>query len=79
MQAALRLNTWVKPGGKIEVADTQLPAGKPVDVIILFPQQADASPRSVVDILAEAPGHLVFPSVEEVDTYIQEEREAWER
>ncbi len=39
----------------------------------------DASRRSVVDILAEAPGHLAFQTAEEVDAYLQEERYGWER
>jgi len=50
-----------------------------VDVIVLFPQEADVSRRSVVDVLAEAPGHLAFHSAEEVDAYVREERDAWER
>jgi hypothetical protein len=79
MQAALRLTTWVQPGGKIEVSDTQLPAGESVDVIVLFPQPEDTARRSVVDILAEAPGHLAFDTAEEVDAYLREERDAWER
>ena len=79
MQAALRLTTWVQPGGKIEISDTQLPTGKPVDVIVLFTQLEDATRRSVVDILAEAPGHLAFQPAEEVDAYLREERNAWER
>jgi hypothetical protein len=77
MQAALRLTTLVQPGGKIEITDSQLPDGQAVDVILLFPQQADASRRSVVEVLAEAPGHLAFQNAEEVDTYLREERDAW--
>jgi hypothetical protein len=79
MQAALRMTTWVQPGGKIEVTDKQLPAGESVDVIVLFPQPADTSRRSIVDVLAEAPGHLAFQTAEEVDAYLREERDAWER
>ncbi len=33
--------------------------------------------KSVVDVLAEAPGHLAFQTAEEVDAYISEERDAW--
>ena len=35
--------------------------------------------RSAVDILAEAPGQLLFKSAKEVDDYIKEERASWER
>ncbi len=79
MQAALRLTGTVQPGGRVEVSSPQLPSGKVVDVIVLFPREADSSRRSVMDILAEAPGRLVFQTAEEVDAYIQEERDAWGR
>ncbi len=78
MQTAVRITAAVQLGGKIEIADSQLPAGRPVDVIVLFPQESDISRRSVVDVLAEAPGHLAFQIAEEVDAYIREERDAWD-
>lgn len=79
MQAAVRMTTRVQPGGKIEVTDTQLPTGKSVDVIVLFPQPEDTIRRSIIDVLSEAPGHLAFKNAEEVEAYIREERDAWER
>src|SRR5437762_10558477 len=41
--------------GKIEVTDSQLPAGEQVELIVLFPQP-DPTRRSIVDVLSEAPG-----------------------
>ena len=79
MQTSLRMTTWVQAGGKIEITDAQLPVGTAVDVIVLFPQPADTPRRSIVDVLAEAPGHLAFQTAEEVDAYLCEERDAWER
>lgn len=79
MQAAVRMTATVQPGGKIEVADTQLPTGQAVEVIVLLPAPPTASRRSVVDVLAEASGHLAFQTAQEVDTYLREERDAWER
>ena len=79
MEAVLRLTTRVQPGGKIEITDSQLPAGNLVDLLVLFPQPTDSSRRSVVDIIAEAPGHLAFQNSAEADAYIQEERDAWKR
>ena len=35
--------------------------------------------RSAVDILAEAPGYLVFKSAADVAAYLKEEKEAWGR
>jgi hypothetical protein len=79
MQAALRITSKVQPGGKIEVVNTYLPVGATVDVIVLVPQPTDTSRRSVIDVLAEAPGHLAFQTAEEVDAYLREERNAWAR
>ena len=78
MQAALRLTTRVQPGGKIEVSDSQLPSGEPVDVIVLFQQPGGAARRSIVDVLTEAPGHLAFQTADEVDAHLREERDAWD-
>ncbi len=79
MQTALRLTSTVQPGGRVEVSNPQLPAGKSVEIIVLFTQEAQVVRRSIVDVLAEAPGHLAFQTAEEVDAYIREERDAWER
>ncbi len=78
MQTALRLTGTVQPGGRVEVSSPQLPSGKAVDVIVLFPREAESSRRSVMDVLAEAPGPLAFQTAEEVDAHVQEERDAWE-
>jgi hypothetical protein len=79
MQAALRVKTTVLPGGRIEVTDPQLPSGQAVDVIVLFPEPPTTPRRSVVDVLAEAPGRILFRTPEDVDAYLREERDAWER
>ncbi|NCC33523.1 MAG: hypothetical protein EOM24_16130 [Chloroflexia bacterium] len=79
MQAALRLITEVQPGGKIEVVDAQLPDGVPVEVIVLLPPTPTVPRRSILAVLADAPGHLAFQTAEEVDAYLKRERDAWER
>jgi hypothetical protein len=61
------------------MSDTQLPAGEPIDVVVLFPEPDDSTRRSVMDVLAEAPGHLTFQTAEDVDAYLREERDAWDR
>ena len=43
------------------------------------PPRTNMTRRSVVDVLAEAPGHLVFQNADEVDVYISSERDAWVR
>ena len=78
MQAALHLTTTVHPGGRIEVTDAQLPAGERVEIIVLFPR-SDTTRRSVVEVLSEAPGGILFHTAEDVETYLREERQSWER
>lgn len=79
MQTAVRLKGTVQPGGRVEVISPQLPAGETVEVIVLFARESADVRRSVMDILAESPGHLAFQTPEDVDAYIQEERSAWDR
>ena len=33
--------------------------------------------RSVVDVLEEAPGHRIFHSSDDVDHYVESERQSW--
>lgn len=77
MQKVLQVRTTVQPGGKIEIVDEGLPVGESVDVVV---RQSSASERrSIVDILDEAPGHLVFTSAADVAAYLAEEKDAWGR
>ena len=77
MQTVVRLTGTVQPGGRVEVSSPQLPTGKSVEVIVLFPQETNVERRSVTDVLAEATGHLAFQTADEVDIYIRKERDAW--
>jgi hypothetical protein len=79
MKHVLHVKTNVLPGGKIEVTDQALPDGEEVEVIVLLPEPATATRRSAMDILAEAPGHRQFKTKADVDIYLQQEREAWDR
>lgn len=76
MQKALHLKTTVLPGGRIEIVDQALPVGESVDVVVSQPP--DSAGRSALDILAEAPGHLVFETAEDVASYLKEERDSWD-
>ncbi len=67
----------VQAGGKVEFDCPELEPGETVEVVVLR-SPAEAR-RSVVDILAEAPGNRLFQTAAEVDAYIQEERMSWER
>ena len=79
MVNALHRKIPVLPGGRIELTDEALPAGELVEVIILLPSPVETSPRSALDILAEAPGQRLFKTAADVDNYLRQEREAWDR
>ncbi len=77
MEKALHIRTTVQPGGKVEIASPELEAGQTVDVVVT--RSSSTERRSVVDILAEAPGGLVFKTAADVAAYLNEEKEAWGR
>ncbi len=77
MQKALRIRTTVQAGGKVEIASLELEAGQTVDVVVT--RSSSTERRSVVDILAEAPGHRLFKTAADVAAYLAEEKEAWGR
>ena len=81
MQSALRMTATVREGGKVECIAPQLPVNTEVDVIILFPTSHDmtlpTAKRSVLDIIADAPGQQLFKTPEDVEQYMDEEHGAW--
>ena len=77
MQKALHITTKVLPGGRIEIVDQKLPVGESVDVVVLH--SLGSEQLSTVDILKGAPGRHLFKSVEEVESYLEDERASWDR
>ena len=77
MQSARRIKATVQEGGRIEVSAPDLKPGIAVEVAI-YPTNGNKSRRSVLEILAEAPGHRVFKTAQEVDAYVQAERDSWD-
>ena len=77
MQKPLHIRTTVQPGGKVEIVSRELEAGQSVDVVV--PRSSSTERCSVVDILAEAPGHRLFKTAKEVGDYVREERASWGR
>ena len=80
MSAVIHREAVVGPDGVIEIAAPELQPGQRVSITIEPEQASERQPSSRIrDILAEAPGHLEFQTAEEVDAYIREERDAWDR
>ena len=77
MQKTLHVRTTVLPGGRVEFANPELEAGQTVDVVVT--SSVPTPHRSAMDILAEASGQRLFKTAAEVDSYIEAERESWER
>jgi len=76
--APIKLTTVVQPGGRIEVSSPELPVGHPVDVTIQPAEPRLNGRRSILDILADCPGHLLFKTADEVDAYLSAERDTWD-
>lgn len=79
MGAARKIRTTVRDDGVIEVRTPDLPPGQPVEVTIRPEDGRPHTRRSLVDILADCRGGLLFKSPEEVDAAIREERDSWGR
>ncbi len=54
--------------------ETLLKSGVAEDLVVA----GEGSRRSVVDVLAAAPGHRLFRSANEVDQYLFDERASWD-
>lgn len=80
MQTALRMTTTVHADGKVEFIVPQAAQEETLEIIVLFPEHrlAAARPkRSAMDILNDAPGNRLFRTADDVDAYLEEERNAW--
>ncbi|MDQ6661489.1 MAG: hypothetical protein M3Z24_11040 [Chloroflexota bacterium] len=78
MATEVRIQTVVLPGGKIEISTPELIPGQQATVVVTVEDNQPTEQRHVIDILTTLPGHQLFHNAEEVDAYIQEERDAWE-
>jgi hypothetical protein len=84
MQSALRIETKVLPGNKIEITlpdDTlSTSVGQTIEVIVLIPEQKTTlQGQSIMQLLEEI--HKQRPvgrSVEEINRNLQSERDAWD-
>jgi len=79
MAIEIHVQTVVLPGGRIEISTPQLVPGQQATVTITVEDNKPAGSGHVIDILKSLPGHQLFQAAEEVDNYIREERDSWER
>jgi hypothetical protein len=79
MAIELRMKTRVLPGGKIEISAPELIAGQEATIVVTVEDNKLNGQGHVIDLLKQAAGHQLFSTAEEIDTYIRQERESWDR
>jgi hypothetical protein len=80
MQTALRVETTVLPGHRLELSAPELPEGATVEVIVLLPERAKSQFGSALEFLESLPpGPRAFPTWKEYERHLREEKDAWER
>ena len=91
MQHVIEQQVTVLPGGKIELVCPELQAGDVVAVVVSVepdPERSSASPsgdghsrprRSAWEIINDGPRERLFKTAKEVDDYLREERDSWDR
>jgi hypothetical protein len=79
MAAPIQVEATVSPEGKIKISVPELAPGQRVRVSIQPEEIPAEEKRPAIEILREAPGQQLFKTAEEVDAYIREERDSWDR
>jgi len=79
MESALHIKTKVLPGKKIEIAAPDLIEGEAVEVFVVMPKRRGRRRRTVLDMIEDKEFPKARRTAEEIDRYIQEERDSWDR
>lgn len=78
------VNAVVGPDGALDLYVSDLPPGQQVTITIETEQEmAPVQPAStgihMIDLIKDLPGHRLFKTADDVDAYLREERESWDR
>lgn len=91
MRQAIQQQVTVQAGGKVELICPELQAGEIVSVVVSAapdPERGSARRsddgssrprRSAWEIINDGPRERLFKTAQEVDDYIREERDSWDR
>lgn len=82
MATAIHREAIVGPDGKIEISAPELAPGQHVSISIEPMEPVEQPPQDkphAIDVLERMPGHRLFKTAEEVDAYLREERDSWDR
>jgi hypothetical protein len=78
MSVTLQFNTTVLPGHRIQIESPDLPEGLVAFVTVKL-ESAPLEKRPLSEILAGYQGKKLFKTAEEVDAYMREERDSWDK
>lgn len=88
-RTALRIQTTVQPGHRVNITNPQLPEGQSVEVIVVLPDlsRPDAnspagrfdSALEFLDSLPKGPSPRSFKTWEEYERFLDDEKNAWDR
>lgn len=80
---SIQTSAVVGPDGALDLHVPNLPPGERVSITIESEQrptaQPPAGPIHIIDLIKDLSGHRLFKTAEEVDEYLQQERESWDR
>lgn len=77
--SALRTQTTVLPGHRIEITAPELQEGTRVEVLIVPASVPVSDSRSALEIIDSLRGYRLFQTPDQVRRHLQEERDAWDR
>jgi hypothetical protein len=79
MPTALRLETTVLPGNRVEVYAPQSPEGARVEVTVVLAEQSMPPKMAMIDLVKTLPpGPRAFDTWEEYERFLEEEKNSWE-
>ena len=80
MHPALRLETTVLPGHRLELDVPGLPEGATVEVTVVVPETRNPPTISMAEFLHSLPpGPRAFTTWEEYEAHLREEKDSWDR
>ena len=79
METTIRKAATVLPGGRLELCDPGLPDGARVDVTVVVREQAQRRTSMLEFVESLPPGPRAFPTWDEYERHLREEKEAWDR
>jgi hypothetical protein len=80
MQTALRIETTVLQGHRLEVTAPELPEGARVEVIVVLPQRSEPQFGSALEFLESLPpGPHALTTWDDYERQLREKRDLWDR